>query len=171
MCACCEFCVLSGRGLCEELITRPGESYRLWCIVACDLETWRMRSTWSALDRSATKTNVVLSDLRDGRGVECHFTSYSRLHKNWFSPFYRVRPHCSYCLILAWMHSVTCGQLAACGGSTRIHGCVVEKCEPNKVGFSGLINRCYLAMCSEILRRQQSVTWTDSLESCVLLGR
>ena len=36
---CCERCVLLGRGLCEELITRPEESYRMWCIVACDLET------------------------------------------------------------------------------------------------------------------------------------
>ena len=32
------FCVLLGRGLCDELITRPEESYRLWCIVVCDLE-------------------------------------------------------------------------------------------------------------------------------------
>ena len=24
-------CVLSGRGLCDELITRPEDSYRLWC--------------------------------------------------------------------------------------------------------------------------------------------
>jgi hypothetical protein len=31
--------VLSGRGLCGELITRPEESYRLWCVVECDLET------------------------------------------------------------------------------------------------------------------------------------
>jgi len=31
--------VLSGRGLCDELITRPEESYRLWCVVVCDLET------------------------------------------------------------------------------------------------------------------------------------
>ena len=36
---CCECCVLSGRGLCDELITRPEESYRLWCVVVCDLET------------------------------------------------------------------------------------------------------------------------------------
>jgi hypothetical protein len=34
--------VLSGRGLCDELITRPEESYRLWCVVACDLETSRI---------------------------------------------------------------------------------------------------------------------------------
>jgi len=31
--------VLSGRDLCVELITRPEESYRLWCVVVCDLET------------------------------------------------------------------------------------------------------------------------------------
>ena len=37
-----ECCVLSGRGLCDELITRPEESYRLWCVVVCDLETSRM---------------------------------------------------------------------------------------------------------------------------------
>jgi len=30
--------VSSGRGLCDELITRPEESYRLWCVVVCDLE-------------------------------------------------------------------------------------------------------------------------------------
>ena len=33
MFVCCECCVLWGRGLCDELITRPEESYRLWCIV------------------------------------------------------------------------------------------------------------------------------------------
>jgi hypothetical protein len=38
MFVCCECCVLSGRGLCGELITRPGEYYRLWCVVVCDLE-------------------------------------------------------------------------------------------------------------------------------------
>ena len=39
---CCECRVLSGRGLCDELITRPEESYRLWCVVMCDLETSRI---------------------------------------------------------------------------------------------------------------------------------
>jgi len=34
--------VLSGRGLCDELITRPEESYQLCCVVVCDLETSRM---------------------------------------------------------------------------------------------------------------------------------
>jgi hypothetical protein len=33
--------VLSDRGLCDELITRPEESYRLWCVVVCDLENFK----------------------------------------------------------------------------------------------------------------------------------
>jgi len=33
---------LSGRGLCDELITRPEGSYRLWCVVVCDLEASKM---------------------------------------------------------------------------------------------------------------------------------
>jgi len=39
--------VLSGRGLCDELITRPEESYRLWCVVVCDLETSRMGAPYT----------------------------------------------------------------------------------------------------------------------------
>ena len=39
---CYECRVLSGRGLCDELITRPEESYLLCCVVVCDLETSRM---------------------------------------------------------------------------------------------------------------------------------
>ena len=39
MFVCCDCCVLSGRGLCDELITRSEESYRLWCVVECNFET------------------------------------------------------------------------------------------------------------------------------------
>jgi len=39
----CGCCVLSGRGLCDGLITRPEESYRLWCVVVCDQETSKTR--------------------------------------------------------------------------------------------------------------------------------
>ena len=49
-----ECCVLSGRGLCDGLITRPEKSYRLWCVVVCDLETSRIRRPWPALGHSAT---------------------------------------------------------------------------------------------------------------------
>ena len=37
MSICCECCVLSGRGLCDGPIARPEESYRLWCVIVCDL--------------------------------------------------------------------------------------------------------------------------------------
>jgi hypothetical protein len=46
MSVCCDCCVLSGRCLCDELITRPEESYRLWCVVVCDLQTSWMRRPW-----------------------------------------------------------------------------------------------------------------------------
>jgi hypothetical protein len=42
MIVCCECCVLPGRGLCDELIIRPEESYRPCCIVICDLETTKI---------------------------------------------------------------------------------------------------------------------------------
>ena len=43
---CRECCVLSGRGLCDELFTRPEESYWLWCVVVCDLKTSWIRRPW-----------------------------------------------------------------------------------------------------------------------------
>jgi hypothetical protein len=43
MFVCCECCVLSGKCLCEGMITRPGESYRLWRVVVCDQETLKTR--------------------------------------------------------------------------------------------------------------------------------
>ena len=42
MFVCCECCVLSGRGLCDGLIIRSEESYRLWRVV-CDHETLQAR--------------------------------------------------------------------------------------------------------------------------------
>jgi len=54
-------CIFSVRGLCDELITPPDESSRLWCVVVCDLETSRMRRPWPALGRSVTeKKNLPL---------------------------------------------------------------------------------------------------------------
>jgi hypothetical protein len=58
MFVCCECCVLSGRDVCDRLITRLEESYRLWCVVVCDLETSKMRRPWPALGLRATK-NVL----------------------------------------------------------------------------------------------------------------
>ena len=38
-------CVLSGRGLCDELITRPEESYRLWCVIVCCNQVYHLIDT------------------------------------------------------------------------------------------------------------------------------
>ena len=43
---CRECRVLSGRGLCDELITRPEWSYRPCCVVVCDLETSRISAPY-----------------------------------------------------------------------------------------------------------------------------
>ena len=44
---CCECCVFLGRRLSDELITLPEESYRLCCVIVCDIETSWMRRPWS----------------------------------------------------------------------------------------------------------------------------
>ena len=57
---CCECRVLSGRGLCDELVTRPEESYRLWCVVVCDLETSRMGAQY-IYDISSLRVKFLVS--------------------------------------------------------------------------------------------------------------
>ena len=55
----CECCVLPGRGLCNKLITHPEESYQLWCIIACNLETSRMRMPQPELGSSTTRKKKI----------------------------------------------------------------------------------------------------------------
>ena len=55
--------MLSGRGLCDELITRPEESYRLWCVVVCDLETSRMGCSIYIYDISRLRVNYITDPL------------------------------------------------------------------------------------------------------------
>jgi hypothetical protein len=47
-CLFCEFCVLSGRGLCDWLINRPEESYLVVC--EYDREDLMMRRTWATME-------------------------------------------------------------------------------------------------------------------------
>jgi hypothetical protein len=59
-------CALWDRGLCDELITCPEESYRMWCVV-CDLEASRMRRPRPASGRSATgKKKALISQIYFG---------------------------------------------------------------------------------------------------------
>ena len=62
----CECCVLSGRGLCDGLIARPEESYRLWCVVVCDLDTSWMSRPWPTGGCCAQK-NYVLDQYTRGK--------------------------------------------------------------------------------------------------------
>jgi hypothetical protein len=66
------FCVLSGRVLYDKPITRTEESYRLCCVIVCDLETSRMRQSWPALDCFTKGKSLVLSLKNvDCRGIGC----------------------------------------------------------------------------------------------------
>ena len=55
---CCECRVLSGTGLCDQLITRREESYRLCCVVVCDLETSRIGAPY-IYDISNLRVNIL----------------------------------------------------------------------------------------------------------------
>ena len=59
--------MLSGRGLCDELITRSEESYRLWCVVVCDLENLKNEEAMARVgpQRHRQKKNA----LNTSRGV------------------------------------------------------------------------------------------------------
>jgi hypothetical protein len=69
MFVCCECCVLSGRGLCDELITRPEESYQLWCVFVCDLETFKNEEAMTRVgsQRHRKKKISRVSTLQRGR--------------------------------------------------------------------------------------------------------
>jgi hypothetical protein len=72
MFVCCECCVLSGRGLCDGLITRPDESYQLWRVVVCDQETsktrrlkpatglWKIQPKWVMTPGKQTNNNTFI---------------------------------------------------------------------------------------------------------------
>jgi len=56
----CECRVFSGRGLYDELITCPEESYRLWCVIVCDLETSRIGAPYIYDIRSLRVNDLTL---------------------------------------------------------------------------------------------------------------
>jgi len=69
--------VLSGRGLCDGLITCPEESYRLWHVVVCDLETsntrrlkpatglWKIQTQWVVTPGKQTTNKQQLTVLTE----------------------------------------------------------------------------------------------------------
>jgi hypothetical protein len=59
---CSAYSLLSGGGLCDELITRPEDSYWQWCDV-CDLETSSIRSLSTMLKSAATGHDCAVTFL------------------------------------------------------------------------------------------------------------
>jgi hypothetical protein len=64
-------CVLSGRGLWDELITRPEESYRLWCVVVCDPEISGMRRPWPTGGCCAKNKQIFVAVIFENRFLLC----------------------------------------------------------------------------------------------------
>ena len=65
---------MSGRGLCDELITRPEESYRLWCVIVYDLETSRIGAPY-IYDISNLRVNMLLGVPRNTPSVAAPIAS------------------------------------------------------------------------------------------------
>jgi len=67
---CCECCVLSGRGVCVGLITRPEESCgcpSVVSVVCCQVEVSAMG--WSLVQRSTIDVCLLLCCVLSGRGL------------------------------------------------------------------------------------------------------
>ena len=78
--------MLSGRGLCDELITRPEESYRLCCVVVCDLETSRICAPYIYDSRSLRVKNFTA---REEEGRKCEIDSKDLV--SWLCDFELLR--------------------------------------------------------------------------------
>jgi len=119
---------LSGRGLCDELITRPEESYRLCCVVVCDLETSRMGAPYIydishlrvnppmlevAVSYRYSKSHCIETNKQNTVLMNCNECAF---FKGWilklssvppFSSLNRKEPKLLY-RQLAWVHAVIC---------------------------------------------------------------
>jgi len=88
---------LSGRGLCDELITRPEESYRLCCVVVCDLETSRMGAPYIYdISRLRVKRGLLSAEVWfpyniSPKGICVNKVALDRLFSEYFGS-YRFAP-------------------------------------------------------------------------------
>jgi hypothetical protein len=75
--------VLSDRCLCDELITRPEESYRLCCVVVCDLETSRIGAPYIYIyDISSLRVKVMLRVLGSVIVAVCFVSKLTNADRN-----------------------------------------------------------------------------------------
>jgi hypothetical protein len=81
----CDCCVLlSGRDLCDELIPRPEESYRLWCVSQCDQKeskTSTLKRETGVGRRGRLKKKIFFGSLQiDCVFLNVYFTLKNLLH-------------------------------------------------------------------------------------------
>jgi len=103
---CCECCVLSCRGLCYGLITRPEEFYRLWRVVVCDHETsntrrlkpvtglWKIQPQWVVMQGKQTNKlsgKVIQMNQVDATMIYWSIKSAQHVSGNIFPIFRSVR--------------------------------------------------------------------------------
>jgi hypothetical protein len=118
---CCEYCELSGRGLCDELITRSEESYRMWRVVVCDLETSKEEAK-SPLKGCENKPTMGCDAERkknyDPRLIETcrHFIQTKRLFYNKY-----ICVYCTNCYYIIIMKHV--GQCLGMICGSQAHEC------------------------------------------------
>jgi hypothetical protein len=99
-----ECCVLSGRGLCDGLITRPRESYRVWCV--CDGEALTKRRPWptSAVQPLKKYTLNLTSTVRCT--IYCTNTTYLYIDLTVVNPCRknagRVSEVINNCVVFRW---------------------------------------------------------------------
>jgi hypothetical protein len=87
MSVCCECCVLSGRGLCDGLITRPGKSYRRALCLSVIVKPRKIRrprplSHW----KNNNGTNNYISSSTSGSNSSSSVTMF-------FAPLYPIWGH------------------------------------------------------------------------------
>jgi hypothetical protein len=79
----CECCVLLGRGLCDGLVTRSEEFYRVWCVSSVIVKPRTMRRPRPPSGCRATEKKVMWRHI-GGREVELHtFLPYALDGSKW----------------------------------------------------------------------------------------
>jgi hypothetical protein len=98
-----ECCALSGRDLCDELITFPEESYRLWCVGVCNLETRRMRRPGPSATGNGRESNASIAQAIDyavrRTKYHCRDLEYAVL---WSGPKFSDIFHLTLVLPFSW---------------------------------------------------------------------
>jgi hypothetical protein len=103
MFVCCEYCVLSGRGLCDELITRPEESHQLWRVVVCDQETSKTRRLKPATGLWKIKTQwAVTPGKQTNKQTLCIYCV--RLLQNCIKDYFAGGISCDATLFFSWSY-------------------------------------------------------------------